>query len=944
VVNRRLAIAFISQIASYEASPKKRMMAMPTPTPQSNNDLNTSQARYRRGLISMIHDRLATLGISLLGREYVMRALQDPSRSVESSTKSMSGAYPSVKMGVTIGFESRTIEYAMVLQLEHDSDVVAYLDQPPKIKIIHRSRGRVRGFMQTPDFLVIRNGGIVLIECKRLAQVLERIAIAPDYFVNERGRWICPPAQQAAAEYGFTHEVWTEPDFNANRLRNLQLMEDYLLPQTSTILNYEQARLKLQESLHSHAKMSILDLLKNLSEWVTVDHIYLAIARGDVACEFDRQFIADHTCCYVYRDASALQAYDAADFHGHKGSGLMPAPTLLVALGSKFEWDGVTWEICNLGNTQVTLTSGGRVLELPQPEFQRMAEQGRFVDITSTTSPSLEDPEVRKLLDAATPSELAGAVEKLHRILPSLGAGAPASRSRTARRYIASYRAAEAALGNGFVGLLPKFSQSGNRKPRLAPEVLEIVETRINHSYENPINKHIKHVHGLIAADCDRRGLPAPSYAWFCKQISQLPAFRRKLKREGSRAAYGLEERQPSATDFLSSRPDRAWASAHIDHTLIDVETIYGPDSAPLGRAWLTVIIDHFSLRVLGFFLTFDPPSNRSVLMAFRDCVRRYGRLPDLIVVDGGKEFRSTWFSVVCARYRVTIFRRPPAKARFGSQVERHFGTINSNFLHTLRGNTQLRKNVRQMTDAVDPDVFAVWTLPELYRALERYLFETYDQLVGRGLLDSPRAVFLNSIAKHGSRSHRVIPYDQSFVINTCPTTPKGSARVQPDGVKINYLYYNAPALQRMLGTNVPVRYEPMDVNVAYAQVDGKWERLKTRHEAVLSNRTEREIALASAEWRKRRSQVEKGRLVDKALVTFLIEMEQTETLLLERRRANEMRRILANQMDEEPALFEGAEAPQSERVAATQTPAVAPEPVTGPEGFPLEFNALQTY
>ena len=40
--------------------------------------------------------------------------------------------------------------------------------------------------------------------------------------------------------------------------------------------------------------------------------------------------------------------------------------------------------------------------------------------------------------------------------------------------------------------------------------------------------------------------------------------------------------------------------------------------------------------------------------MILRDCVRRQGRLPQTIVVDGGREFESTYFETLLARYECT--------------------------------------------------------------------------------------------------------------------------------------------------------------------------------------------------------------------------------------------------------------------------------------------------
>jgi hypothetical protein len=90
-------------------------------------------------------------------------------------------------------------------------------------------------------------------------------------------------------------------------------------------------------------------------------------------------------------------------------------------------------------------------------------------------------------------------------------------------------------------------------------------------------------------------------------------------------------------------------------------------------------------------------------MMVLRECVRRYGRFPQCLVVDGGKEFESIYFDTLLARFECTKKTRPPAKARFGSICERLFGTSNTQFVHNLAGNTQITKNVRQVTKSVNP-------------------------------------------------------------------------------------------------------------------------------------------------------------------------------------------------------------------------------------------------
>jgi putative transposase len=54
-----------------------------------------------------------------------------PTRHVGGGAGNVCGRYPSQKMGVTIQFESHRHELAAIFELEHDSSVIEYYDQPP---------------------------------------------------------------------------------------------------------------------------------------------------------------------------------------------------------------------------------------------------------------------------------------------------------------------------------------------------------------------------------------------------------------------------------------------------------------------------------------------------------------------------------------------------------------------------------------------------------------------------------------------------------------------------------------------------------------------------------------------------------------------------------------------------------------------------------------------
>src|SRR5258708_32403153 len=110
---------------------------------------------------------------------------------------------------------------------------------------------------------------------------------------------------------------------------------------------------------------------------------------------------------------------------------------------------------------------------------------------------------------------------------------------------------------------------------------------------------------------------------------------------------------------------NRPFAIAHLDHTELDIVLVSSVTGRPLGKPWVTFLVDAYTRRLLSVYLTFDKPSYRSCMMALRICVKRFGRLPNCLVVDGGKDFQSVYFDGLIARYQGLKKTRPGSKPRF---------------------------------------------------------------------------------------------------------------------------------------------------------------------------------------------------------------------------------------------------------------------------------------
>jgi transposase InsO family protein len=467
---------------------------------------------------------------------------------------------------------------------------------------------------------------------------------------------------------------------------------------------------------------------------------------------------------------------------------------------------------------------------------------------------------------------------------------------RTLQRWEALRREAEAKYSCGFIGLIPLPNQ-GNPIGRLDQATSDTLSEFIEKDYESLKQKKKYEAYAAFLRHCEKNAIIPASYKTFCRATKHRSRYEQVLKRQGRRAAY---EHKPFFWTLDQTTPrhgDRPFEIAHIDHTELDQEFLCSHTDRNLGRAWATIMTDAYSRRFLATYVTFDPPSYRSCMMIIRECVRRYGRFPQTVILDGGLEFGSTYFETLLARYECTKKTKPPAESRFGSVCERLFGTLNTRFINNLEGNTQIMRNVRQVTKSVNPKNRAIWTIDRFYRRLNEFVYDVYDNTSHPALGCTPQEMFALGMRQGGNRSHRLIAYNEDFIMFTMPTTPKGTAKVSPGrGIKINNIYYWAESFRnpQLESLSIEVRFDPFDAGVAYAFVQGMWIKCYSEYHSIFQNRSEREIRFATEELRRRRKiHSQQFNVTAKKLAEFLESVEAEEMLLMQRLHDREMQSVL---------------------------------------------------
>src|SRR6266487_3074927 len=816
-----------------------------------------------------------------------------PARRVQGRLFNVCGTFASRKMGVSIQFESHTVELWAIYSMEYDAQVLDFFDQPHQLELHYQGpSGRPTQALHTPDFLVLRTDGASFEEWKLEEKLLELMVTHPGrYQRDESGTWRCPPGEAAAERLGLSYRVRSSAELHPGYIRNLVFLEDYFF---ECVVSYE-ALTQILEAVEATPGIR-LSTLRAQHPQLRVDDVYALIARNRLYADLYTTWLKDHQHLPLYLDRPTAEAH--ALLRAHQSSapfGRMEGAHLTtLQANAPLGWDGKRWTLLNLGETTTTLLpEEGTLIQLETPVFLHLVDTHAIhVRDTSQSPATALSAEVHRLLTEAGHEAIEVANQR-YRLVQAyqnkqreVYAGTP---TRTIRDWLARFRDAEAAYGYGYVGLLPRTAARGNRTPKAAEESRRFLAEAIAQWYARPKQQKAREVFAAYQRTCLEHQVQPVTERTFYRHLAKASSSALTEKRKGAKAAYQESTWHWELERTTPRHADRPWEIAHIDHTQLDIELLSSLGKQ-LGRPWATFLADAYSRRLLAVYLTFDPPSYRAVMMALRVCVHRLGRLPQMLVVDGGKEFRSRYFEALLNSYACHKKYRPWAKPRYGSVIERLFGTTNTEFVFNLLGNTQASKMARQMTKAVNPTQQAVWQLPDLYDFLCEWAYEIYDQQTHPALGQSPREAWESGLDLAGQREHRRIPYDDVFQILTLPGSPRETALVYRNrGIQFHYLLYwnDVLASPSVVGTKVPLRYDPFDISHVYAYVHNHWiECITPSYYGQLHGHSEREIALASAELRAQNQNSHVRTPIDaKRLAEFLAKIEAHEAVLLQRQR-----------------------------------------------------------
>jgi putative transposase len=729
---------------------------------------------------------------------------------------------PSRKMnGCAIVAKNRTLHGSAVAWHEHTGSVLEYYPNAHTSTVdTHDENGRVLNRVQhTVDFLVLEKDIPYLEDWREESQLLElerkdqaRFVKVGRYYRDEDDRWHDRELESLCAELGLRHVLRTSRDIPRLFLENIRYLDAYLDERTPLLAS--DTRQTFQNLLFE-GPVAYRSLLEDHK--LSADVIMSAIVQNVVYVDLFATRLGDLDHLYLFRDEETEKAYRLLwDAEEQAASPPLPLPGMgILKPGSRLRYGERDWEVVmsTLGEHAEYLffSADGHQMSLPANEAECLyAEQASQDERTAL----IKRIQSRRISDMSR-TQVAKATKKLNAVLSGAQVGSP-STTRRAIRVVKN----SATLMDALVALGGRDSDKGSREPRLSPETEELAKNAIKTVYNCEDAPSASKTFRDYTVECGKQGVVPMSFPTF---LTRVQKYGNPGTRGGARAAYHaadiplyLDIREPVHGLF----PHEV---LYIDHTDLNI-FLDGPNHEDWGKPWLTCGRDGHVPRARAMYLDMRPPSQAAALMIMRDYVRRWKRLPRLIVVDGGPDLKSGAFALFCDTLHIEVRYRAGHKPRGGAPIESLFGVTEAEFIGGLEGNSVQLKQPRQISLQELPNERRRWRFESLHAALENYLFKVRPTVVHARLGVTPLEYDAIRLQEIGEREHLTVNFDENLLLMTSSFPPRRYHKVHPHrGIWESGDYYWHADMTSLGGHSLEVRVEEWCANVIYVNTGEKW-------------------------------------------------------------------------------------------------------------------------
>ena len=303
---------------------------------------------------------------------------------------------------------------------------------------------------------------------------------------------------------------------------------------------------------------------------------------------------------------------------------------------------------------------------------------------------------------------------------------------KTLWNYLADY------LEYGLPGLAPRERSDKGKSHIISPHMRHVIEGLcLPKRRRRSINK----IHEEASKRARALGEPEPS-KWQVRVISANIPKPDKLLAEGREEKFKSKYGITYSLAFLEEWNPQV--ILEIDHTQIDVlakdmrPEKYQSKSGEI-RPWLTLALERRSRLIMAAIFSYDRPDQYTVAAAIREAIltsddKPYGGIPDIILVDNGKELLSHHIQHITQGLHIILrpcIRHQPQQK---GKVERMFGTLNTRVWSDQPG--YVDSNVQKRNPHARAELTIAQLEEKLRAFIAQYNNEVHSQLKGHTPLE----------------------------------------------------------------------------------------------------------------------------------------------------------------------------------------------------------------
>lgn len=331
---------------------------------------------------------------------------------------------------------------------------------------------------------------------------------------------------------------------------------------------------------------------------------------------------------------------------------------------------------------------------------------------------------------------------------------------RSVSRWIAAYLDADRSLD----ALVPQTMNRGNFEDRLVPAARDLLTKTAEEYYLVDTRPTVRSVYMHVRAAFDEYNEPllpserleTPSLNSVYAEIARIDKYTLEYCRTGKRAAD--QRYRPIGTSPLATMANKVW---EIDHTRINCIAIDKRSGIPIGRPWITVIIDRYSRMIVGIWVSFDPPSVSVVFQCLRvgilpkaDLLKKHGVVGvwlasgrcKTLVPDQGVEFKAKSFVAAMLQLGIDVEYTPILKPWYKGKIERVIKTLLRAVFENVPGT--VFANIFERNKEKIPEKVAVATLDDLWSRTLHFVVNIYNKRAHRTMLASPDEIWKASASQ----------------------------------------------------------------------------------------------------------------------------------------------------------------------------------------------------